>query len=84
METQFLFVGVLEELPLSLRILEKLLPHFFGGAADLSEAEAAQKMKEETVALSKKPASNETREFLKRANRVLSSRKHFSSITRPV
>jgi len=63
-EQKFLFVGVLEELPLSLKILEKLLPRYFAGAHDLSQADASQKMKEETVTLQKQPASEKTREFL--------------------
>ena len=64
-EKNYLFVGVLEELPLSLNILEHLLPHFFKGALDLNNEEAALKMKAETVTNNKKPASEETRRFLK-------------------
>ena len=45
MEQKFLFVGVLEELPLSLKILEKLLPRYFHGAYEVSQADASQKMK---------------------------------------
>ena len=65
MEENYLFVGVLEEMPKSLLILEKLLPHFFGGATELSELEASQEMRDQTVTLNKKPASEETRKFLK-------------------
>ena len=47
-----------------MKILEKLLPRYFNGAYDLSQADASQKMKEETVTLQKQPASEKTREFL--------------------
>ena len=52
-------------MPKSLKILEKLLPHFFAGATELSEATASQEMRDQTVTLNKKPASKETRKFLK-------------------
>ena len=48
-----------------MKILEHLLPHFFAGATELSAEEAAQKMREETLTNNKKPASDETRKFLK-------------------
>lgn len=64
-EENYLFVGVLEEMPKSLRILETLLPHFFSGASELSEAEAAKDMRDQTLTLNKKPASEETRRFLR-------------------
>ena len=52
-------------MPKSLRILETLLPHFFSGATELSEADAAKEMRDQTLTLNKKPASEETRRFLR-------------------
>lgn len=65
MEENYLFVGVLEEMPKSLKILEQLLPHFFGGATELSEENASREMRDQTITLNKKPASPETRRFLR-------------------
>ena len=65
MEESYLFVGVLEEMPKSLQILERLLPHFFDGASELAQSEASQEMRDQTLTLNKKPASEETRKFLK-------------------
>ena len=64
-EENYLFIGVLEEMPRSLKILETLLPHFYAGASELSQAEAAKDMREKTLTLNKKPASEETRKFLR-------------------
>ena len=50
---------------LSLGILEKLLPHFFGGARELTGTDESQNMKTQTKTLNKKKTSPETREWLK-------------------
>ena len=52
-------------MPKSLKILERLLPHFFDGASELANSEASQEMRDQTLTLNKKPASEETRKFLK-------------------
>ena len=52
-------------MPKSLKILEELLPHFFAGATDLSNLDAAREMRDQTLTLNKKPASEETRKFLR-------------------
>ncbi|CBY07784.1 unnamed protein product [Oikopleura dioica] len=64
-EENYLFVGTLEEMNLSLGILEKLLPSFFGGARELTGTDESQNMKTQTKTLNKKKTSSETREWLK-------------------
>lgn len=64
-ERHYLFVGTLEDLELTLKILEKLIPGYFSGAQELSTQGPSEKMKLETQTKSKRESSEATKMFLK-------------------
>lgn len=64
-DEKYLFVGVLEELSKSLAVLESLLPSYFLGANEMTQAESSLKMRTGTLTKNKTPASEKSRKYLK-------------------
>lgn len=64
-EKYYLFVGTLEDLDSSLKLLQHLLPTFFSGALDASSDTASSDMKHDTLTKNKKETSEETKLFLR-------------------
>lgn len=60
----YAFVGLLDELEMSLAVLEELLPVFYQNARSLMKMDSFVKMKNGTLTTFKKPASEKSREFL--------------------
>lgn len=60
----YAFVGVLEELPKSLEVLDALLPRFYKDAPKLVKGDSFQKMRKGTLTTVKQKANSTTRQFL--------------------
>ena len=64
-EKYYLFVGTLEDLNSSLKLLSVLLPQYFNGALETSTESASSDMRQETLTKNKLESSDETKIFLK-------------------
>ncbi|CBY40178.1 unnamed protein product [Oikopleura dioica] len=63
-DQNYAFVGLLDELEMSLAVLEQLLPEFYKDARSLVKQDSFVKMKNGTLTTFKKPASEKSREYL--------------------